>query len=61
MLGQVVEEARTRKAPFVWLDVLSSNIQGVRFYTREGFTLLGEQPSQTDIRDIGMKVMALAL
>ncbi|WP_232848441.1 GNAT family N-acetyltransferase [Bowmanella yangjiangensis] len=61
MLSEVVEEARRREEPFVWLDVLKSNIQGERFYTRERFKCLGELSFQTDLQDIGIKVMALPL
>jgi len=48
----------TERAPLLWLDVLKSNDGAPRFYERNGFTLIGEFPFATDLREIGMSVMA---
>jgi len=57
ILSAMDDEARSRKAPFLWLDVLKSNAGARDLYTRHGFQTIGEIPFATDVRDIGMWIM----
>jgi ribosomal protein S18 acetylase RimI-like enzyme len=58
MLEAVVERARQRDDRWLWLDVLKSNAGARAFYERHGFRAVGEIPFATDLREIGMWVMA---
>jgi len=57
MLREIAAIARAR-APLLWLDVLKSNARARAFYERNGFTVIGEFPFATDLKEIGMFVMA---
>ena len=58
MLGAVFDAARQRGNRLIWLDVLQSNAGARAFYERQGFAVVGEIPFATDLREIGMWVMA---
>jgi ribosomal protein S18 acetylase RimI-like enzyme len=61
MLDAVIDRARQRGDRLIWLDVLKSNTGARAFYERHGFEAVGEIPFATDLREIGMWVMARAL
>jgi diamine N-acetyltransferase len=61
MLEQILDRARQRGDKVIWLDVLKSNAGARAFYERHGFEVAGEIPFATDLREIGMWVMARAL
>jgi ribosomal protein S18 acetylase RimI-like enzyme len=61
LLEHVAAEARAAGEPLVWLDVLKTNVAGLRFYERHGFSRVGEQPWATDIQEIGMWLMVRRL
>ncbi|HUB50411.1 MAG TPA: GNAT family N-acetyltransferase [Acetobacteraceae bacterium] len=42
LLGPVVQEASAAQEPLLWLDVLRENDRAIRFYTRHGFVVSGE-------------------
>jgi ribosomal protein S18 acetylase RimI-like enzyme len=58
MLEGIVERAQQRGDRLIWLDVLKSNTAARAFYERHGFQVVGEIPFATDLREIGMWVMA---
>jgi ribosomal protein S18 acetylase RimI-like enzyme len=58
MLEQIFDRARQRDDRRIWLDVLKSNAGARAFYERHGFEVAGEIPFATDLREIGMWVMA---
>jgi GNAT superfamily N-acetyltransferase len=58
MLEQIIDRARQRGDKLIWLDVLKSNAGARAFYERHGFAVAGEIPFATDLREIGMWVMA---
>jgi ribosomal protein S18 acetylase RimI-like enzyme len=57
-LAAVVDHAKARGDRLLWLDVLKSNAGARTFYERHGFKIVGEIPFATDLREIGMWVMA---
>ncbi len=57
LLGSVLEFAVEHDRQVVWLDVLKENDGGRRLYERHGFTVAGELPFATDLREIGFWVM----
>jgi ribosomal protein S18 acetylase RimI-like enzyme len=61
MLEQIIDRARQRGDKLIWLDVLKSNAGARAFYERHGFEVAGEIPFATDLREIGMWVMAREL
>jgi GNAT superfamily N-acetyltransferase len=58
LLEAAIERARRRGSRLLWLDVLKSNAAARAFYERHGFSALGAIPFATDLREIGMWVMA---
>ena len=58
MLMAIVDRVKARGEGLLWLDVLKSNNGARAFYARHGFTTLGEIPFATDLKEIGMWVMA---
>jgi len=58
MLEQILDRARQRDDRRIWLDALKSNAGARAFYERHGFAVAGEIPFATDLREIGMWVMA---
>jgi len=56
MLEGIIE--RARPSGLIWLDVLKSNAGARAFYGRHGFEVVGEFPFATDLKEIGMWVMA---
>ena len=61
LLQAVIERAQRRRDRLIWLDVLKSNNGARAFYARHGFVVVGEIPFATDLREIGMTVMAREL
>lgn len=57
LLIRVLDEARAERAPYVWLDVLKTNVRGRRMYERHGFTFAGELPFRSDIEELGFVVL----
>lgn len=57
LLASVLDFAVDRDQRVVWLDVLKENDGGRRLYERHGFTVAGELPFATDLREIGFWVM----
>jgi ribosomal protein S18 acetylase RimI-like enzyme len=57
LLIRVLDVARADRAPYVWLDVLKTNVRGRRMYERHGFTLAGELPFRSDIEELGFVVL----
>jgi len=58
MLEQIIARVLARGDACLWLDVLKSNDGARAFYERHGFQVVGEFPFATDLREIGMWVMA---
>jgi diamine N-acetyltransferase len=58
LLDAVIDTARGRDDRWLWLDVLKSNAAARTFYERRGFKVVGAIPFATDLREIGMWVMA---
>lgn len=50
-----------KRSDMLWLDVLKTNLGAQRFYASRGFRVLGEEPFNTDLFEIGMVVMARSL
>jgi ribosomal protein S18 acetylase RimI-like enzyme len=61
LLRHIEDLAQSRKAGFIWLDVLKTNANAQRFYENSGFKALGEIPFCTDKAEIGMVVMCCEL
>ncbi|OYU09252.1 MAG: GNAT family N-acetyltransferase [Pseudomonas sp. PGPPP1] len=61
MLQFISDRAGQRGERLLWLDVLKSNSNAQRFYEAVGFRTLGEIPFSTDLTEIGMVAMGLAL
>ncbi len=61
MLQFISDRAGQRGEHLLWLDVLKSNTNAQHFYEAVGFRTLGEIPFSTDLTEIGMVVMGLAL
>jgi len=61
MLQFISDRAGQRGEHLLWLDVLKSNTNAQRFYEAVGFRTLGEIPFSTDLTEIGMVAMGLAL
>lgn len=62
LMSHVFATAAEIGAATVWLDVLKSNLGGIRFYERHGFMRAGELPFTTDRGEpIGMWVMTRAI
>ncbi|MFC9788409.1 GNAT family N-acetyltransferase [Rhodococcus sp. NPDC127528] len=57
LIGAVLDFADEHGQALVWLDVLKENEGGRRVYERHGFTVAGELPFATDVREIGFWVM----
>ena len=61
MLQFISDRAVQHGEHLMWLDVLKSNTNAQRFYEAVGFRTLGEIPFSTDLTEIGMVAMGLAL
>jgi len=61
LLKKVIKNSISRGEKSIWLDVLKTNIKAQNFYTRFGFNRVGEIPFKTDLKEIGMVVMACNL
>jgi ribosomal protein S18 acetylase RimI-like enzyme len=57
LIGAVLDVAAEHDQPVVWLDVLEENEGGRRLYERHGFSVVGQLPFATDLREIGFWVM----
>lgn len=57
----ICEQAQSRGETLLWLDVLKTNLNARGFYEAFGFNQIGEIPFNTDLAEIGMVVMGLAL
>lgn len=57
-MAAIVDRVGKRGDRLLWLDVLKSNAAAGAFYARQGFEVVGEIPFATDLREIGMWVMA---
>lgn len=53
--------ARVQGQQQLWLKVLKDNLAGVRFYERHGLAKIAEIPFASDLREVGMWVMARRL
>ncbi len=61
LLQFIRDQALTRGEGLLWLDVLKTNSNARSFYEAFGFKQIGEIPFNTDLAEIGMVVMGLAL
>ncbi len=61
LLKTTIKNAILRGEPSIWLDVLKTNTKAQKFYSRFGFNQVGEIPFKTDLKEIGMAVMACDL
>ncbi|MGB4074125.1 GNAT family N-acetyltransferase [Pseudomonas sp.] len=61
LLKTTVKNAILRGESSIWLDVLKTNTKAQKFYSRVGFIQVGEIPFKTDLKEIGMTVMACDL
>jgi ribosomal protein S18 acetylase RimI-like enzyme len=61
LLAHIFAVGRALGESLVWLDVLKTNRDGVRFYERHGFVRDGEIAFATDKLDLGMWVMSRGL
>jgi ribosomal protein S18 acetylase RimI-like enzyme len=61
LMAHIFAVGRALGQPLVWLDVLKTNHDGLRFYERHGFVRHGELAFATDKLDVGMWLMHRAL
>jgi ribosomal protein S18 acetylase RimI-like enzyme len=60
-LQSVLTLAREQRQSAIWLNVLSSNESGRRFYLRQGFNEIGETQFSTDVVTLAMTAMVRRL
>ena len=61
LLKTIINNATLRGESSIWLDVLKTNTKAQEFYLRSGFNQIGEIPFNTDLKEVGMIVMACDL
>src|SRR3569623_895554 len=61
LIEAVIEEARARRAPRLYLCVYEANIAAQRFYARHGFARIAEQPFMVGDTAFNDLVLARAL
>lgn len=61
LMDFIVVKARELNEKLVWLDVLKSNVRGIKFYRENGFEIVDELEFATDKTEIGMWVMKKTL
>jgi ribosomal protein S18 acetylase RimI-like enzyme len=59
LIDAVLEDAVSRLADTVWLDVLVENSRAIRFYERRGFRMLGEDTYTVGAQTFAFHLMAL--
>jgi diamine N-acetyltransferase len=61
LMAELLERAARTGQPLVWLEVLTLNTVGIRFYERHGFAVVGQGQIDTGFRNEPVLVMVKSL